>query len=205
MNEYELLYVIHPRLSADDAPAVAERVSSLITDGGGEVLRTDPWGRRRLAYPIQHELEGTYVYSTFRLPAAGIAALEASLVIAQDVIRHLVVKGVLTEPGTPPPEDMAMRTSRPAAVRAPEASADAPPAEAPTADAPPTEAPAADAPPTEAPTADAPAADAPAADEPETAEAEPAASAETVAEELPAAEEVSEPAPATAPATAGTE
>lgn len=97
LKEYELLFIVSPRVPADDVPAAADRVAGLVTSGGGEVLSTDIWGRRRLAYPIKHYFEGTYVLFTLRMPAAAAAPLEASLIISEEVIRHLLTEGI-----TPP-------------------------------------------------------------------------------------------------------
>jgi small subunit ribosomal protein S6 len=120
VNEYELTYILHPRLTADEANAAAERVSALITGQGGEVLSTDNWGRRRLAYPINHNFEGTYVYTSLRMPAEGTRVLEQQLRISEEVIRHLLIRGIIPYEGPPPGE--AARGARPmrAETREPE-------------------------------------------------------------------------------------
>jgi len=74
LNEYELLYILTPRVPADDVANAIERVSAIITTQGGEVLSTDNWGRRRLAYPIRQYFEGTYVLITLKMPPAGARA-----------------------------------------------------------------------------------------------------------------------------------
>ncbi|MYI82587.1 MAG: 30S ribosomal protein S6, partial [Chloroflexi bacterium] len=51
MNEYELMYVISPRLMVEEIDSTIERIQGLVEDAGGEILLTDNWGRRRLAYP----------------------------------------------------------------------------------------------------------------------------------------------------------
>ena len=94
-NEYELLYVVHARKPVDEVPAVIEWVSGLVTEAGGEVLSVDDWGRRRLAYPIDHELEGSYVLTTLTLPPEGPRGVEAQLVISEDIIRHLLTRGII--------------------------------------------------------------------------------------------------------------
>lgn len=79
MNEYELLYIVTPRRSADEVPQIVEWVEGLIGEAGGEVLTSNNWGRRRLAYPINGEFEGTYVLTTLRMPPAAAAGLEYSI------------------------------------------------------------------------------------------------------------------------------
>ena len=95
MNEYELVSVIHPRLNADETTAAIANIQSQIEANGGEMLSTDVWGRRRLAYPINHLLEGTYVLMTFKLPPQSAPIVEALLRISEQVIRHLLVRGII--------------------------------------------------------------------------------------------------------------
>ncbi|MGE0228636.1 MAG: 30S ribosomal protein S6 [Dehalococcoidia bacterium] len=128
MKEYELLFIVSPRVPADDVPAAIDRVAALITSSGGEVLSADNWGRRRLAYPIRHYFEGTYVLFALHMEPAAAAPLEASLIISEEVIRHLLTEGI-----TPPTS----RDRGPAAPedrdRAPSESPAAAPAAAPAA------------------------------------------------------------------------
>jgi small subunit ribosomal protein S6 len=99
LNEYELLYILSPRVPTDEVANAIERVSALVSNAGGEVTAVDNWGRRRLAYPIRQYFEGTYVVLTLKMPPAGAAGLEASLVISDDVIRHLLTSGVIPRTG----------------------------------------------------------------------------------------------------------
>lgn len=95
LNEYELLYILSPRVPSDEVANAIERVNVLITNAGGEVTSVDNWGRRRLAYPIRQYFEGTYVVLTIKMPPSGASGLEASLVISDEVIRHMLTSGVI--------------------------------------------------------------------------------------------------------------
>ncbi len=95
LNEYELLYIVSPRVPADDVANVIERVDALIQNVGGEILTTDNWGRRRLAYPIRQYFEGTYVLTTLKMPPAGAVGVEAALVISEEIIRHMLISGII--------------------------------------------------------------------------------------------------------------
>ncbi|RLT38408.1 MAG: 30S ribosomal protein S6 [Chloroflexi bacterium] len=95
VNEYELVSIIHPRLNADETTAAIATVEGQIVSNSGELLSTDVWGRRRLAYPINHLLEGTYVLMTFRLAPDKAPVLEALLRISEQVLRHLLVRGII--------------------------------------------------------------------------------------------------------------
>ncbi len=102
MNEYELLYIVTPRRATAEVDQVGEWVAAQVTAGGGEVLSSRAWGRRRLAYPINHHTEGTYVLARLRMPAVAAVALEQALHIQEDVIRHMLIRGIMGEDGAPP-------------------------------------------------------------------------------------------------------
>jgi small subunit ribosomal protein S6 len=99
MNDYELMTILHPRLNADDTTATVEAIQGRITDAGGNLLSTDVWGRRRLAYPIQHVLEGTYVLFTFEMAPTSTRTVESWLGISESVLRHLLIRGIIPYQG----------------------------------------------------------------------------------------------------------
>jgi small subunit ribosomal protein S6 len=92
LNDYELVTILNGEIKDEDVDDTVERISQFITNRGGEVQNIDPWGRRRLAYPISRQFEGTYVVTHLRLPGANAAELEANLRISDDVLRHLLVR-----------------------------------------------------------------------------------------------------------------
>jgi len=92
LRGYELVLVINPEILEEDVPSAIEKVSQFIASRGGTVAGVNRWGRRKLAYPIQRHLEGNYVVTEFRLDPDQVAGLEASLGLAEEVIRHLVVR-----------------------------------------------------------------------------------------------------------------
>jgi small subunit ribosomal protein S6 len=117
LSEYELMYVLHPRLTDDEINATVERIAALVTDPGGEILSIDRWGRRRLAYPIEGNLEGYYVLSTFNAPATVCAPLENQLNLSEDVLRHLLIRGII--PYDEPPRDERVAPERDRSARPP--------------------------------------------------------------------------------------
>ena len=129
MNEYELMYVISPRLMVEEIDSTIERIGGLVEAAGGEILLTDNWGRRRLAYPIKHHFEGTYVLTHMTLPPDRVAGFERAMHLNEHVLRHLVVRGIVPGYDGPPEEELVYArrgTSRPAPSRSSED--DAPPA-----------------------------------------------------------------------------
>ena len=92
MRRYELMLVIRPDVADDRSQAVIDRITRQITAGGGQIVKVAPWGRRRLAYPIDRFREGSYHIVLFAAPAGVLTELEHSLLITEEVIRHLVTR-----------------------------------------------------------------------------------------------------------------
>jgi small subunit ribosomal protein S6 len=92
MRRYELMLVIRPDVPDDKSQAVIDRVTRQITAGGGQIVKVAPWGRRRLAYPIDRFREGSYHIVLFAAPAGLLTELEHSLLITEEVIRHLMTR-----------------------------------------------------------------------------------------------------------------
>ena len=72
--------------------AVVEKFNAIIEANGGEVVKTDLWGKRRLAYEIEKVREGYYVLVTFKAEADLPAELERNFRIADDIMRYMVVR-----------------------------------------------------------------------------------------------------------------
>jgi small subunit ribosomal protein S6 len=92
LRDYELVVVLSPSLGDEGFPATVERINGVITGNGGTIQNVDQWGRRRLAYPIHRNLEGFYFVTHFAAEPNTIRPLEANLDLAEDVLRHLVIK-----------------------------------------------------------------------------------------------------------------
>ncbi len=92
MRRYELMLVLRPDLPDDRTQAVLDRTTRSITGSGGQIVKVAPWGRRRLAYPIERYREGSYHIVLFDAPAEAIAELERGLLITEEVLRHLVTR-----------------------------------------------------------------------------------------------------------------
>ncbi len=92
MRRYELMLVLRPDAPDDRAQAVIDRATRQITTAGGQIVKVAPWGRRRLAYPIERYREGSYHIVLFEAPPEAIAELEHSLLITEEVLRHLVTR-----------------------------------------------------------------------------------------------------------------
>ena len=91
MKEYELTVLIHPDLETDLDKALG-KVKSLVTDNGGEIIKEDNWGKKKLAYQIRREDFAIYVYFEVNLPADAPLKISNTLNITDEVLRYLLVK-----------------------------------------------------------------------------------------------------------------
>jgi small subunit ribosomal protein S6 len=92
MRRYELMLVLSPDVPDDKSQAIIDRPTRQIVAAGGRIIKVAPWGRRRLAYPIGHHREGSYHIVLFEAPPEALLEMEHSLLITEEVIRHLVTR-----------------------------------------------------------------------------------------------------------------
>jgi ribosomal protein S6 len=92
MRRYELMLILRPDVADDKAQSVIDRTTRQLVAGGGQIVKVAPWGRRRLAYPIGHHREGSYQIILFESPPEAILDLEHTLLITEEVLRHLVTR-----------------------------------------------------------------------------------------------------------------
>ena len=92
MRRYELMLVLRPDLAEDRIQAALDRVTRSITGSGGQIVKVSPWGRRRLAYPIGSQREGSYYIIVFDAPSETVLELERGLRITEEAMRHLVTR-----------------------------------------------------------------------------------------------------------------
>jgi len=92
LAQYELMYILKPDLGDEAQAAATEKVQQTVEGAGGTVEKTDKWGRRKLAYPINDYTEGLYV--VINLQGDGTIANEITrlLNINEDVVRSIVVR-----------------------------------------------------------------------------------------------------------------
>ena len=91
-GEYELVYIIRPDMADEALDERVENISQFITAREGTVDDVQKWGKRKLAYAIKHQLEGTYVLTRFKMGPSKCKELDQSLRISEDILRHLLIK-----------------------------------------------------------------------------------------------------------------
>ena len=92
MRRYELMLIISPEVPDDRSQALIDRTTRQLVADGGQIVKVAPWGRRRLAYPIDRHREGSYHIILFEAPSEALRELERSLLITEEVLRHLVTR-----------------------------------------------------------------------------------------------------------------
>ena len=111
MREYEVLYILRADLDDDKVQDAVKRVNTVIERSGGSIDRTNLWGKRKLAYEVKHQKEGSYVLQDFRIAPESVPELEAALKITEEVLRHLIVRKpekVAVPPVPPPPAEVVL-------------------------------------------------------------------------------------------------
>lgn len=92
MRDYELGVVLSPEASEEQTKAILDRVSQVVQTNGGQVVKVNAWGRRRLAYPIERHRDGLYFFFDLSLTPQSVLEIDRNLKVTEEVIRHLLVK-----------------------------------------------------------------------------------------------------------------
>ncbi len=92
MRDYELGIVVSPEASEEQTKGILDRVTQVVQTNGGQVVKVHPWGRRRLAYPIDRHRDGLYFFLDLSLTPQTVLEIDRNLKVAEEVIRHLIVK-----------------------------------------------------------------------------------------------------------------
>jgi len=114
LREFELMFIVDGTMPEEEATAIAATVQSFISSKG-TILKADPWGRRRMAYPINKKQDGYYWVIAFECEPGEVDAFKQQLRVNENVIRWMVtrpehkktvvpVEIVIPQEATPEPE-----------------------------------------------------------------------------------------------------
>jgi small subunit ribosomal protein S6 len=92
LQDYEMVYIINPDVAEDALETQVNGISQFITSRDGVIDSIDKWGKKKLAYPLKHYLEGNYILTKFKISPVYVKEIEANLKISEDVLRHLIIK-----------------------------------------------------------------------------------------------------------------
>jgi small subunit ribosomal protein S6 len=92
LRPYEVMIIFEATLEEDSIQAIVDRATQLITERGGNTGQIDRWGKRRFAYELNKKWEGYYVVAEFTGDPTMISELDRVLRLADEVIRHKVIR-----------------------------------------------------------------------------------------------------------------
>jgi small subunit ribosomal protein S6 len=87
-----LAFILNPEVNEEETRAILERVEQIVATYGGQIVKVNQWGRRRLAYPIQRHRDGQYIFIDMILTPETVAELERMLKVSEIVLRYMVRK-----------------------------------------------------------------------------------------------------------------
>jgi small subunit ribosomal protein S6 len=92
MNIYENIVILNASLGDEEIETASGKIKDLITNSGGEILNTEVWGRRKLAYEIKKQKKGFYLLLVFKSPSTAIKKLENYYKVFDPVVKYMVIK-----------------------------------------------------------------------------------------------------------------
>jgi small subunit ribosomal protein S6 len=90
MRHYEIVFLVHPDQS-EQVPAMVEKYQGLVTEAGGQVHRSEDWGRRQLAHPINKIHKAHYALLNVECPFEVITEIKTAFKFNDAVLRHMVI------------------------------------------------------------------------------------------------------------------
>ena len=90
MRHYEIVFLVHPDQS-EQVPAMVERYTSMVTDSGGKIHRSEDWGRRQLAHPISKIHKAHYILLNVESDPSVIEEIKTAFKFNDAVLRNLVL------------------------------------------------------------------------------------------------------------------
>jgi small subunit ribosomal protein S6 len=91
-RDYELGFILNPEVSEEQNSSILERIQQIVNSHDGQVMRINQWGRRRLAYPIEHQRDGFYVFFDMILTPETVFELDRNLKVTEEVLRHIIIR-----------------------------------------------------------------------------------------------------------------
>jgi small subunit ribosomal protein S6 len=92
MQIYESVIILNPTLNEEEAGSVIEKISDIVRNQGGEILKTDVWGKKRLAYEIGKHKLGHYVLLYYKAPTGANRKIEDYFKVLDTVLKFMIIK-----------------------------------------------------------------------------------------------------------------
>lgn len=91
-NNYETLVLLSPELAEENRTEILTNLTGIVEREGGNMVETDDWGMRQLAYPVEKQTRGYYVRLVYDAPGALVAELERNIRITDGIFKFMTVK-----------------------------------------------------------------------------------------------------------------
>jgi len=91
MELYESLFIIRPSVSDDETNALIEKMKGVADKTGAQFIKSENWGRKKLAYEVRRERKGTYAYFYFKAPNNTVGELERAYRLEDNIIKFLTI------------------------------------------------------------------------------------------------------------------
>lgn len=92
MNYYEMVLIMNPDLDDDAAEEIVGKIKDVITKQGGEIIKVDNWGRRKLAYELNKQQKGNYVLLLFKAPPPTVLEIEKYCGLVDTILKFMVLR-----------------------------------------------------------------------------------------------------------------
>jgi small subunit ribosomal protein S6 len=92
MRNYEVMVIVDAALEEGEIQKAVDRISTVISEAGGEVRKVDRWGNRRFAYEIAHQHEGYYFVVDFSADEPAVDQLKRVLQISDEYVRGKILR-----------------------------------------------------------------------------------------------------------------
>jgi len=97
IGKYESMIILAPNLTNEELEKETGKLQNLIAELGGEIIKTDNWGKKQLAYEIEKFHEGYYLINYFNLDTQKIHEIDRHYRLSEKIIRHNIIKLGVTE------------------------------------------------------------------------------------------------------------
>jgi small subunit ribosomal protein S6 len=92
MPIYESIFIINPNITDEETAGVIKKMQDVVAKQGGEMLKYEDWGKKKLAYEIKKQKRGHYAFFQFKAAPTAVSELERTYKLTDSVIKFITVK-----------------------------------------------------------------------------------------------------------------
>ncbi|MBM4123954.1 MAG: 30S ribosomal protein S6 [Nitrospira sp.] len=104
MQLYESIFIIRTTLPDEDTNKLIDKMKGVLEKSGGTLLKSENWGKKKLAYEVKRERKGTFVFFHFKSGGQAVSELERSYRLEDAVIKFMTIRQELAAPPKPAAE-----------------------------------------------------------------------------------------------------